>query len=166
MSLDRFLCCCYLTIVLATTSMAVQFMDMQIQTWRKWTTTWREKVCVNQQTTCCVSGCSMIDSHYIYLVSLCLFYLKESLCGQRGLLPNTDTQTFQVSLTNRLRLQYDRIREPISRVCTVFLCVFNWSIKYTTTEKKFNKMFKTAEWLLVTSASEERAIEADGCRLG
>ena len=67
----------------------------------------------------------MIDSHYIYLVSLCLFYLKESLCGQRGLLPNTDTQTFQVSLTNRLRLQYDRIREPISRVCTVFLCVFN-----------------------------------------
>ncbi|XP_034554565.1 meckelin [Notolabrus celidotus] len=39
----------------------------------------------------------------------------ESLCGQRGLLPNTDTQTFQVSLTNRLRLQYDRIREPIKR---------------------------------------------------
>uniref|UniRef100_A0A671UFM8 Transmembrane protein 67 n=1 Tax=Sparus aurata TaxID=8175 RepID=A0A671UFM8_SPAAU len=40
---------------------------------------------------------------------------SESLCGQRGLLPNTDTQTFQVSLTNRLRSQYDRIREPISR---------------------------------------------------
>ncbi|CAJ1062186.1 meckelin [Xyrichtys novacula] len=39
----------------------------------------------------------------------------ESLCGQRGLLPNTDTQTFQVSLANRLRVQYDRIREPISR---------------------------------------------------
>ncbi|KAM7383519.1 hypothetical protein PAMP_003165 [Pampus punctatissimus] len=40
---------------------------------------------------------------------------SESLCGQRGLLPNTDIQTFQVSLTNRLRSQYDRIREPISR---------------------------------------------------
>ncbi|XP_070691563.1 meckelin [Pempheris klunzingeri] len=39
----------------------------------------------------------------------------ESLCGQRGLLPNTDIQTFQVSLTSRLRLQYDRIREPLSR---------------------------------------------------
>uniref|UniRef100_A0A8D3BTB8 Transmembrane protein 67 n=1 Tax=Scophthalmus maximus TaxID=52904 RepID=A0A8D3BTB8_SCOMX len=39
----------------------------------------------------------------------------ESLCGQRGLLPNTDVQTFQVSLTNRLRSQYDRIREPLSR---------------------------------------------------
>ncbi|CAK6960646.1 meckelin [Scomber scombrus] len=40
---------------------------------------------------------------------------SASLCSQRGLLPNTDIQTFQVSLTNRLRLQYDRIREPISR---------------------------------------------------
>ncbi|XP_053182760.1 meckelin [Scomber japonicus] len=40
---------------------------------------------------------------------------SASLCSQRGLLPNTDIQTFQVSLTNRVRLQYDRIREPISR---------------------------------------------------
>uniref|UniRef100_A0A674DXJ7 Transmembrane protein 67 n=1 Tax=Salmo trutta TaxID=8032 RepID=A0A674DXJ7_SALTR len=40
----------------------------------------------------------------------------ESLCGQRGLLPNTDTQTFQISITSRLRLQYDRILEPLSRV--------------------------------------------------
>uniref|UniRef100_A0A3P8ZS91 Transmembrane protein 67 n=1 Tax=Esox lucius TaxID=8010 RepID=A0A3P8ZS91_ESOLU len=39
----------------------------------------------------------------------------ESLCGQRGLLPNTDTQTFQVSITSRLRQQYDRILEPLSR---------------------------------------------------
>ncbi|XP_067093967.1 meckelin [Osmerus mordax] len=39
----------------------------------------------------------------------------EALCGQRGLLPNTDTQTFQISITNRLRQQYDRIREPLSR---------------------------------------------------
>ncbi|XP_029307433.1 meckelin isoform X2 [Cottoperca gobio] len=39
----------------------------------------------------------------------------ESLCGQRGLLPNTEIQTFQVSLTNRLRSQYDRIREQIGR---------------------------------------------------
>ncbi|KAJ4930861.1 hypothetical protein JOQ06_025164 [Pogonophryne albipinna] len=46
---------------------------------------------------------------------LCIGFLQESLCGQRGLLPNSDTQTFQVSLTNRLRLQYDRIREQIGR---------------------------------------------------
>ncbi|XP_037310280.2 meckelin [Pungitius pungitius] len=39
----------------------------------------------------------------------------ESLCGQRGLLPNTEVQTFQVSLNNRLRLHYDRIREQIGR---------------------------------------------------
>ncbi|XP_075965443.1 meckelin isoform X2 [Anarhichas minor] len=40
---------------------------------------------------------------------------SESLCGQRGLLPNTEIQTFQVSLTNRLRSHYDRIREQIGR---------------------------------------------------
>ncbi|XP_026225682.1 meckelin [Anabas testudineus] len=39
----------------------------------------------------------------------------ESLCGQRGLLPNTDVQTFQVSLTSRLRSQYDRIRETLKK---------------------------------------------------
>lgn len=39
----------------------------------------------------------------------------ESLCGQRGLLPNTDIQTFQIALTHRLRSQYDRIREPLNR---------------------------------------------------
>ncbi|KAG7470031.1 hypothetical protein MATL_G00135210 [Megalops atlanticus] len=39
----------------------------------------------------------------------------ENLCGQRGLLPNTDTQTFQISITNRLRQQYDRILDPLTR---------------------------------------------------
>ncbi|KAM4736601.1 meckelin [Anableps anableps] len=40
---------------------------------------------------------------------------RESLCGQRGLVPNSDMQTFQVSVTNRLRLQYDRIQDSLSR---------------------------------------------------
>ncbi|XP_035989445.1 meckelin isoform X1 [Fundulus heteroclitus] len=40
---------------------------------------------------------------------------RESLCGQRGLVPNSDVQTFQVSITNRLRLQYDRIQDSLSR---------------------------------------------------
>ncbi|KPP60114.1 meckelin-like [Scleropages formosus] len=39
----------------------------------------------------------------------------ENLCGQRGLLPNTDIQTFQISITNKLRQQYDRILEPLTR---------------------------------------------------
>ncbi|KAL4617058.1 meckelin [Arapaima gigas] len=39
----------------------------------------------------------------------------ENLCGQRGLLPNTDTQTFQIAITNKLRQQYDRILEPLTR---------------------------------------------------
>ncbi|XP_076869270.1 meckelin [Brachyhypopomus gauderio] len=39
----------------------------------------------------------------------------ENLCGQRGLLPNSDVQTFQISVTSRLRAQYDRILEPLSR---------------------------------------------------
>ncbi|XP_028836341.1 meckelin-like isoform X2 [Denticeps clupeoides] len=39
----------------------------------------------------------------------------DNLCGQRGLLPNSDTQTFQISITNRLRVQYDRILEPLTR---------------------------------------------------
>lgn len=44
---------------------------------------------------------------------------KESLCGQRGLLPNTDIQTFQVSLTTHVRSHYDRIREPFFRVSSL-----------------------------------------------
>lgn len=62
--------------------------------------------------------------------SLSFFCHKESLCGQRGLLPNTDVQTFQVSLTNRLRSQYDRIREPLkvcSRLCYV-ICYHKHSV--------------------------------------
>ncbi|XP_030605522.1 meckelin isoform X2 [Archocentrus centrarchus] len=39
----------------------------------------------------------------------------ESLCGQRGLLPNTEVQTFQVSLTHSLRSRYDNIQESIRK---------------------------------------------------
>ncbi|XP_061920166.1 meckelin isoform X3 [Entelurus aequoreus] len=39
----------------------------------------------------------------------------ESMCGQRGLLPNTDIQTFQVALSIRLRSHYDKIRESFTR---------------------------------------------------
>ncbi|XP_066547524.1 meckelin isoform X2 [Amia ocellicauda] len=39
----------------------------------------------------------------------------ENLCGQRGLLPNTDVQTFQIAISSKLRQQYDRILEPLTR---------------------------------------------------
>lgn len=45
--------------------------------------------------------------------------VKESMCGQRGLLPNTEVQTFQVSFTRYLRTQYERIQDLSNRVCTV-----------------------------------------------
>lgn len=43
------------------------------------------------------------------------------MCGQRGLLHNSDVQTFQVSFTRHLRTQYERIRDLRNRVWTVCL---------------------------------------------
>lgn len=96
--------------------------------------------------------------YWYQIVSGFFFCLKESLCGQRGLLPNTEVQTFQVSLTNRLRLQYDRIREPLSRVCA--FCVA-FVIKLWIKRKIIQ--FK---YLLMSSAPEERAFAVDWCMLG
>ncbi|XP_064409881.1 meckelin [Latimeria chalumnae] len=39
----------------------------------------------------------------------------ENMCGQRGLLPNSDIQTFQISITNKMRQQYNRIHESLPR---------------------------------------------------
>ncbi|KAM6281994.1 meckelin isoform 1-T1 [Porphyrio hochstetteri] len=39
----------------------------------------------------------------------------ENLCSQRGLLPNTDGQTFQISISRKMRLHYDRIHETLMR---------------------------------------------------
>ncbi|KAK2164610.1 hypothetical protein LSH36_61g07013 [Paralvinella palmiformis] len=38
---------------------------------------------------------------------------EENLCGQRGLVPNTEQQTFQISAQSKLRNQYDKIIRPI-----------------------------------------------------
>ncbi|XP_072459653.1 meckelin isoform X2 [Notamacropus eugenii] len=38
----------------------------------------------------------------------------ENLCSQRGLLPNTDGQTFQMSISNKTRQHYDRIHETLT----------------------------------------------------
>lgn len=55
--------------------------------------------------------------HVYYYYFYFIFDVKESMCGQRGLLPNTDVQTFQVSFTRHLRTQYERIRDLSTRVC-------------------------------------------------
>uniref|UniRef100_A0A5F8HBX5 Transmembrane protein 67 n=3 Tax=Monodelphis domestica TaxID=13616 RepID=A0A5F8HBX5_MONDO len=39
----------------------------------------------------------------------------ENLCSQRGLLPNTDGQTFQISISNKTRQHYDKIHETLIR---------------------------------------------------
>ncbi|KAM6318772.1 meckelin [Aegotheles albertisi] len=39
----------------------------------------------------------------------------ENLCSQRGLLPNTDGQTFQISISRKMRQHYDRIHETLTR---------------------------------------------------
>uniref|UniRef100_A0A8C6X5E6 Transmembrane protein 67 n=1 Tax=Naja naja TaxID=35670 RepID=A0A8C6X5E6_NAJNA len=39
----------------------------------------------------------------------------ENLCSQRGLLPNTDGQTFQISISSKMRQLYDKIHESLTR---------------------------------------------------
>uniref|UniRef100_A0A2K6RWA1 Transmembrane protein 67 n=1 Tax=Rhinopithecus roxellana TaxID=61622 RepID=A0A2K6RWA1_RHIRO len=41
----------------------------------------------------------------------------ENLCSQRGLVPNTDGQTFEIAISNQMRQHYDRIHETLIRVC-------------------------------------------------
>ncbi|XP_063780176.1 meckelin [Pseudophryne corroboree] len=39
----------------------------------------------------------------------------ENMCSQRGLQPNTDIQTFQVSISTRTRVQFDRIHDNLAK---------------------------------------------------
>ncbi|XP_021355740.1 meckelin-like [Mizuhopecten yessoensis] len=39
---------------------------------------------------------------------------EEDLCGQRGLVPNTDNQTFMMSLPRKLRLKYEQVMLPVA----------------------------------------------------
>ncbi|XP_060249491.1 meckelin isoform X2 [Ovis aries] len=39
----------------------------------------------------------------------------ENLCSQRGLVPNTDGQTFQIAISSQMRQHYDRIHETLTR---------------------------------------------------
>lgn len=170
MIIYRSQCCCYLTVVLATTSMDVRYTDTQTQTWRKWTTIWREKQYVLSENTCYfgehgwfISLVGSLNLHHciISFPSLPFFCLKESLCGQRGLLPNTDIQTFQVSLTSHLRSHYDRIREPFIRVHPA---LFVKIIEKNHCQQQWFQ-FLTFTGCLLPFSPEKWAIAADGCRL-
>lgn len=66
---------------------------------------------------------------WLYMLVDVVFCTKESMCGQRGLLHNTDVQTFQVSFSRHLRTQYERIQDFKNRVRNVFLI---WSAKIET----------------------------------
>ncbi len=35
------------------------------------------------------------------------------MCGQRGLMPNTENQTFMISVPKKLRNHYDHILRPL-----------------------------------------------------
>ena len=56
---------------------------------------------------------SFSDHSYWYFSKLILL-IQENLCGQRGLLPNTDNQTFQMAVPKKLRTQYDKVLIPIN----------------------------------------------------
>ena len=38
---------------------------------------------------------------------------EEDLCGMRGLLPNTEQQTFQIAVPPKLRAKYDQVLLPL-----------------------------------------------------
>ncbi|NWQ74411.1 MKS3 protein, partial [Columbina picui] len=64
---------------------------------------------------CCMSNVSISWSN-LYSSNFNRTTQKiENLCSQRGLLPNTDGQTFQISISRKMRLHYDRIHETLTR---------------------------------------------------
>lgn len=147
-------CCCPIA-VLGITSMDVQCTATLIQTWRKWTTIWRESVYVNKPFFSYLVYIMNITTYYSDLLSSCC---KESLCGQRGLVPNSDIQTFQVSITNRLRMQYDRIQDSLSRVCAHLCRVCVFCFKLNIKKKRHSNFCFNG-----SCSSEERTFTADGC---
>nr|XP_023504454.1 meckelin isoform X5 [Equus caballus] len=67
----------------------------------------------------------------------------ESLCSQRGLVPNTDGQTFQIAISSQMRQHYDRIHETLTRkngparLLSSSASTFEQSIKAYHTMNKF-----------------------------
>uniref|UniRef100_A0AC11EQN1 Transmembrane protein 67 n=1 Tax=Ovis aries TaxID=9940 RepID=A0AC11EQN1_SHEEP len=55
-----------------------------------------------------------IEDKIRQFVDLCCMS-NENLCSQRGLVPNTDGQTFQIAISSQMRQHYDRIHETLTR---------------------------------------------------
>lgn len=52
-------------------------------------------------------------THCHYTVTDTLHCLQQDMCGRRGLMPDSDLQTFQIALTQQFRLHYDEILTPL-----------------------------------------------------
>ncbi|XP_064444199.1 meckelin isoform X3 [Mirounga angustirostris] len=67
----------------------------------------------------------------------------ENLCSQRGLVPNTDGQTFQIAISSQMRQHYDRIHDTLTRkngparLLSSSASTFEQSIKAYHTMNKF-----------------------------
>ncbi|XP_036292399.1 meckelin isoform X3 [Pipistrellus kuhlii] len=67
----------------------------------------------------------------------------ENLCSQRGLVPNTEGQTFQIAISSQMRQHYDRIHETLirkngpARLLSSSASSFEQSIKAYNTMNKF-----------------------------
>nr|XP_019574373.1 PREDICTED: meckelin isoform X1 [Rhinolophus sinicus] len=67
----------------------------------------------------------------------------ENLCSQRGLVPNTEGQTFQIAISDQMRQHYDRIHETLTRkngparLLSSSASTFEQSIKAYHTMNKF-----------------------------
>lgn len=66
--------------------------------------------------------CEIGKTSMIFILIFLTF--QENLCSQRGLVPNTDGQTFQIAISSQMRQHYDRIHETLTRVCIKY----NWGI--------------------------------------
>uniref|UniRef100_A0A9L0R232 Transmembrane protein 67 n=1 Tax=Equus caballus TaxID=9796 RepID=A0A9L0R232_HORSE len=83
-----------------------------------------------------------IEDKIRQFVDLCCMS-NESLCSQRGLVPNTDGQTFQIAISSQMRQHYDRIHETLTRkngparLLSSSASTFEQSIKAYHTMNKF-----------------------------
>lgn len=67
-----------------------------------------------------MSGVLIID----FVSCMCVWlFLQKDLVGQRGLLPNTEQQTFVMTLPRKLRLKYEEVLLTVAlEVSTNHLC--------------------------------------------
>uniref|UniRef100_A0A286ZL30 Transmembrane protein 67 n=1 Tax=Sus scrofa TaxID=9823 RepID=A0A286ZL30_PIG len=83
-----------------------------------------------------------IEDKIRQFVDLCCMS-NENLCSQRGLVPNTDGQTFQIAISSQMRQHYDRIHETLTRrngparLLSSSASTFEQSIKAYHTMNKF-----------------------------